>query len=191
MADNYLEKKMEEHRQNSVSGYRKAHRPQPKISVGSYKINIDIKHVSVAVAQEQLRAAIVNCLCQAGCHVAFCSDNPKTDSRLAQACGARYYPMYSTSDMVADINRLWGTVDMLITDDYRFDDFYTCANKLVLINQGEYDINCHNDYASVICPYSSKFTQDHLANFCLYLCSEGSLFSSFNKIILNLSAQRT
>lgn len=95
MADNYLERKMEEHRRGcDVQRYR-----QRVTSTGSRRgmvtFPFPVRRIMVSVegdmpsdAAMALRDAMVKALCATGARVAFTESDMSVRNRLAQSCGA-------------------------------------------------------------------------------------------------------
>ncbi|MBD5251075.1 MAG: hypothetical protein HDS56_07870 [Barnesiella sp.] len=109
MADNYLEKKMEEHRSRMAAGVMKRVRqaaPSGGLVFAQQRIIVD-------GAASDWEAAVVMALRAAGHRVAFM--NP-AGSTLAQTSGARCYPLTSDRmpDAVVDLNKHWGGLDMIV-----------------------------------------------------------------------------
>lgn len=131
MADNYLEKKMEEHRRGTVVKTVRRLSP-PGERRGTVSLKIDELRVLVTDASEENGAAIVKRLRYAGCKVAFASGDDKAGRNLAQESGARHYPMTFNGSVIDDIVRVWGGIDVLVvTDCSRSDDID--VNDVILI----------------------------------------------------------
>lgn len=112
MADNYLEKRLEDYRNGKLQS-------SPKGKSG-------IKSGSTLVA----RAYIVGGCCEQGRNmvqklrnygwqVAFCDTNEKDGRKLAQTMGAQFHPMDElTADAISDSLRMvverWGGVDFIV-----------------------------------------------------------------------------
>ena len=107
MADNYLEKKMEEHRSRQGSAPRRY--APAKSPAGLFPC----RTVLVAGAGEEWEAGAVAALRAAGHRVAIL--NP-AGAALAQATGARCYPYTRErlADAVADIKNHWGSLDIIV-----------------------------------------------------------------------------
>ena len=114
MADNYLEKKMEEH----VRGVHTTARRAPTfIPAGSVCFNLGELRVLVAGfgQQPELAAAIVRAYRRAACRVAFIFGDRRAGASLAQESGSRHYP-YGDDAMArveADLGKVWGGVDLV------------------------------------------------------------------------------
>ncbi len=109
MADNYLEKKMEEHRSGkAASSYR------PKITPrgnrpGELIVDFTPCEVFVSDISHPAMADIVRELAGAGFKVSFTLDDPHRGTRLASTLGARYLPPSLPPD---------GNAIFLLTDDH-------------------------------------------------------------------------
>jgi len=118
MADNYLERKMEEHRNGGVPVRRKltpsGQRP------GKLLLDFPPLRVYVIGGGTGTGASIVKALCDAGCRVAFCDADTKSGTATAQRCGAQFHPI-NFADVVAleaSLRRVegsWGPIELVIT----------------------------------------------------------------------------
>lgn len=114
MADNYLEKKMEEHRRGGViSASRRLLTPSGDRS-GTVSFRIDPLKIYVTDVSNGYSDAIVSRLRDTGGKVAFSSADDKAGRILAQKSGARFYPASFTGDIMSDLERVWGSVDTVI-----------------------------------------------------------------------------
>jgi NAD(P)-dependent dehydrogenase (short-subunit alcohol dehydrogenase family) len=116
MADNYLEKKMEEHRNNAKAPVKRyitiARKPTPEL---------DGKRVFVTSGAHGVGAAIVKALRAEGCKVAFCDMNTKTGYEVAQKTGARFYPIDMHSKQAVekcqnDVREYYGDIDVIVNN---------------------------------------------------------------------------
>lgn len=113
MADNYLERKMEEHRSGGGSfSYRKRLTPTGRLS-GNLVLKFPPRRVFVTDGASSLGEVIVRAFREAGCRVAFCDVDPGRGTAVAQRSGARFYP-FGVVDAMADVVRLWGGIDVLV-----------------------------------------------------------------------------
>lgn len=124
MADNYLEKKMEEYRSgrmghgSSSGGAKVSVRFEAcfdGIAFAGKRVLVTGECVTDGVGRETLR--LYRAL---GCRVAFCSTDMKEGARLAQEAGCRHYPMdWSVSGVAekvrADMIRHWGGIDIEVS----------------------------------------------------------------------------
>lgn len=120
MADNYLERKMEEHRAGRGVSYRPKLTPTGKRQ-GELTVKFPPRRVFVTGGASGIGRAIVKAFCDAGCRVAFCDIDAAAGSRTAQSLGARFYPV-DVSDTCAleacmqSIFDLWGDIDILVNN---------------------------------------------------------------------------
>lgn len=120
MADNYLEKKMEEHLKGGAQ-----HRPKRLSPSGNRpgKLTVDFpsRRVYVTGGAAGIGASIVKAFCDAGCKVAFCDIDAKTGTATAQRCGAQFHPLdlTDTRALEASILRVqeqWGAIDVMVNN---------------------------------------------------------------------------
>lgn len=120
MADNYLEKKMEEHRSGRAN--RPAVRRTPTgAKPGTISVKFPIRRVFVTGGANGIGRAIVKAFCDAGCRVAFCDIDNKAGSVTAQATGSQFHPVDVTDAFALDacVQRVidaWGDIDVLINN---------------------------------------------------------------------------
>lgn len=109
MADNYLEKKMEEHARGVVKRVTALTvKGTVRLPIPSRRIFIDVADVCAAPYSQIVRA-----FAEAGCRVAFCGSDNTAGNRAAQALGARFLP-FDPARAVARAARTWGGLDMYI-----------------------------------------------------------------------------
>lgn len=114
MADNYLEKKMEEHR-NGQKASVKIYKTKEPLS------KLDGKRVFVTGGAHGIGAAIVKAFRAEGCKVAFCDINTKNGYDVAQKTGARFYPadvrnIDALTKCFDDVLAYYGDIDILINN---------------------------------------------------------------------------
>ncbi len=120
MADNYLEKKMEEHLKGSPN--RRSPRLSPSGNrIGKLTVDFPPRRVYVTGGASGIGAAIVKAFCDAGCKVAFCDKDTKNGPSTAQRCGAQFHPLdvTDTSALMASILRVqeqWGAIDVMVNN---------------------------------------------------------------------------
>lgn len=104
MADNYLEKRMEDYRNGKLGVYKKKKTDKGPVIFIAIKNNDKLIEETVKnYRQKQYR-------------VAFCHIDRKTGAALAQQCGARFYPVDSIeSELIdkcrKDIISHWGGIN--------------------------------------------------------------------------------
>lgn len=115
MADNYLEKKMEEHRRRMASAPRHSSKNQ---SVASPPVKFPCSRVFIALADIELTEAVVEIFRKADAKTAFIHPDSRHFNSFAQSTGARYYPFSKEklSQSFDDALCRWEGMDMIITD---------------------------------------------------------------------------
>lgn len=110
MADNYLEKKLEEHRSRMAAGVPRQRRRTPVV----LPLTFPERHVLVIAPGNALQGEVVKALRAAGHRVAFIDPAGRS---LAQATGARCYPFSPDriDEVIDDIKRHWGGLDITVT----------------------------------------------------------------------------
>ena len=106
MADNYLERRMADYRSGRLATTRI---PRPDTR----------RNALVADGLSPRGEARVRSLCASGqWRVAFCGNDYRRGSLLAQATGSRFYPVDGSDreqldTVIADIEKRWGTIHAL------------------------------------------------------------------------------
>lgn len=109
MADNYLEKKMEEHR--SRTGVTPRRHSPTGLKPGTAAFSFGRRSIIVYGVAESpaLAAAVVRALGDTGSRVAFLSTDLAGGQRLAQSTGTRHYPW--PDSRIADVRAAMAPVD--------------------------------------------------------------------------------
>lgn len=109
MADNYLEKKMQDH---ASGAQRIAKAPRSHISA------VVFVHLHSLPAASGLMQA-VRALAEAGAKIGICIEGASQPegSRFAQTVGARYLP-YAAPEALAYLARTWRIPDLYLTDQF-------------------------------------------------------------------------
>ncbi len=120
MADNYLERKMEEHRSGRLSQKRTPAKPQTQMS-GYLHIPFPPRRVLVTGGANGIGLAITRAYLRANCKVAVFDSDKEAGDRLAYAEGARFYHVdISDADKLenAFLNLLkaWRDIDIIINN---------------------------------------------------------------------------
>lgn len=120
MADNYLEKKMEEHLKGGPQHRTRRLSPSGN-RPGKLTVDFPPRRVYVTGGASGIGAAIVKAFCDAGCKVAFCDIDTKSGAATAQRCGAQFHPLdvTDTAALEASIHRVqeqWSAVDVMINN---------------------------------------------------------------------------
>lgn len=109
MADNYLERKIEEHRTGG------AHRRGPALpSKGKVSFNLPPKRVIIFDNDNELSRAVIKAFAEAGCRVALYTKDKGTTNR--DTGGARL--IQSTGNPSNDLSNVlqsWGDIDIIIS----------------------------------------------------------------------------
>lgn len=120
MADNYLEKKMEEHLKGGSQHRQKRLSPSGN-RPGKLTVDFPPRRVYVTGGAAGIGAAIVKAFCDAGCKVAFCDKDAKSGAASAQKYGAQFHPLDVTDSaaLEASIRRVqerWGAIDVMVNN---------------------------------------------------------------------------
>jgi NAD(P)-dependent dehydrogenase (short-subunit alcohol dehydrogenase family) len=119
MADNYLEKKMEEHRQGTVA---KRHKLSPSGQrPGELTIKFPSRRVFVTGGASGIGHAIVKAFCDSGCKVAFCDIDRARGTKTAQETGSQFHPVDVRNAEALDAALLrvidaWGGIDVIVNN---------------------------------------------------------------------------
>lgn len=120
MADNYLEKRMEEYRAGKLAAKSRTmvHTAAPKHGPGDFTLEFPQLRVAVIGGPVELVEALVRAFRGVDCQVAVCHGDRKRCTQLAQATGCRYYP-FDPADgakraaVVDDMTVRWGGADVV------------------------------------------------------------------------------
>lgn len=120
MADNYLERKMEEYR-SGISQHRVVKRTPSGAKPGTINIKFPSRRVFVTGGAKGIGRAIVGAFRNADCRVAFCDNDTKAGAATAQATGAKYYTIDVTDANALDacverIIKAWGDIDVIVNN---------------------------------------------------------------------------
>lgn len=123
MADNYLEKRMDDLRAGRIGA---GNRPALSVSgrlkgaggLGSLGEAYPGLRVFVAGGAAGVGRALVKAFRDAGCRVAFCDADARGGNATSQKLGARFYNVDGADDeavegALADMRRHWGGVDVV------------------------------------------------------------------------------
>ena len=171
MADNYLEKKMDEHRR-AAAVRPSARRLSPVGERRGYvSFKIDELRIFVTDASSEIGSAIVRRLRDGGCKVAFAAAEDKAGRALAQESGARHYPASFSGSVVGDIAKSWGGIDVLVVTD-RSRMAYADAKRIILVDASP-EIR-RSEGVSVNAIATGGLTPAEIAHLCLFLCLKES-----------------
>lgn len=117
MADNYLEKRMDDYRRGAKT-YR------PKLTptghkVGEVTLRFTPKRILVTMPLSPITEAVIREFTAVGCKVAFFSEDKKEGNKMAQSTGSRCFPVRiqdtgRVSEAVDALVHDWGDIDILI-----------------------------------------------------------------------------
>ncbi len=119
MADNYLEKRMDDYRSGrlgrpvSVAAKRSRQGAVNELSVAFPPMRILV----VSRGLSALAAEVVRLSRSLGLATALCSEAGREAMALSQSVGARLYTTSDPSAVAADLARHWGGVDVVMTED--------------------------------------------------------------------------
>ncbi|MCM1522609.1 MAG: hypothetical protein NC039_08165 [Muribaculaceae bacterium] len=118
MADNYLERRMEDYRSGRLA--QKSKRTHSGGGKAQDTLTLRYPHMRVLVMDEQepdeRLVALIKELRSVGLQVAFTADNPTSGQRLSQDTGSRHYPSTIPPEtIINDLTERWGGVDVVLT----------------------------------------------------------------------------
>ena len=119
MADNYLERRMEEYRSGRLATHSKS-TPGMRQPRKGCELVLTFPPMNVVVIGRSdtivtLLADVVSAFTRVGSRVAFTSCDVKRSTALAQSSGARYYPpAFTPESMISDITERWGGSDVIV-----------------------------------------------------------------------------
>ncbi len=119
MADNYLERRMEDYRAGKLASKPRAATARVSRKEGDVTLNFKGLTVAVAGGSESLVKGVVKRFRAADCSVALCHDESAEWTRLAQSTGFRYYPFdphdpAQVEAMLDDMIERRGKVDVIV-----------------------------------------------------------------------------
>lgn len=120
MADNYLERKMEDYR-SGKNGNAKIKRVSSTSKPGVIDVKFPPRRVFVTGGASGIGKAIVEAFRRADCRVAFCDIDSKAGAATAQATGAQFHPVdvRDANALEACMVRLldaWGDIDVVVNN---------------------------------------------------------------------------
>lgn len=123
MADNYLEKRMEDYRKGDLAKSRNIPASAKRRNDCVAGLRLAYATALVAISDHDIREAVVRQFAASGCRTAFICDDTRIGSSLAQSSGAMFCPAVdmsqdSVSRMAAVARGRWSELALLITDDY-------------------------------------------------------------------------
>lgn len=119
MADNYLEKKMDDYRRGVSNPPRRSVASPPRVAQTDI---IQPLRVALLIADSQFLESLVATLRKYQHKVAFAASDPREGTRLAQSHGALFIPVTSIASPTAvrflhdTVISRWSSIDAVITD---------------------------------------------------------------------------
>lgn len=182
MADNYLEKKMDDYRRMrsaSAVGRSMSMRTKPQ---GLY-VNVSSIRVLLLSMNEKWSSSLIDAFRSAGCKVAFLDSDSKRGTALAQSTGSLFYPSKSVdnnsvSDALAYLTAHWGGVDAVImaaSDIVTLPGGVCDYSQIVIANDSEQfspDILTERCDSTAILLQNDCYDACALGKFCVFLSSE-------------------
>ena len=209
MADNYLEKKMEEHRQGTPARRRPGISPAGRRR-GEVVYNLGERTVFVTGGASGIGRAIVKAFCDAGCNVAFCDKDVKAGNATAQHTGSRFYPLDVTNadalkGAMTDFAQRRGIIDIVVNNvgigDFKplasltLDDFdrvmATNVKPLIITSQflAAQRADTPADYGRIINIASTRAAMSE-AGTEAYSASKGAIVSLTHALMMSLAPLR-
>lgn len=121
MADNYLERRMEELRSGKIAASVKPQRrPSGTAQAGKISFGFKPKRVLMIGDTSRLAESLITAFRKAGCPVAFLSSPSSDGDRLAHDCGIRFYPCpdFESQTLLRHFGNLlkaWRGLDIMIS----------------------------------------------------------------------------
>lgn len=142
MADNYLEKRMEEYRAGKLAPKAGKSYVARQRKAGEFVVAFPPMSVLVLCEDAALVSRVCSCFRKADFQVAFCMTDRREGTRIAQSAGCRFYPVDSgdagqLNGVVDDLADCWGAVDVVadlrgLTDEEFGDSACEVASLLLL-----------------------------------------------------------
>lgn len=185
MADNYLEKKMEEHRRGGIVKSNARRLTPGGDRPGTVSFRIEPLRIFVTDGSFDYAPAIICRFRDAGCKVAFFSADEKNGRELAQKSGARFYPASFAGSISDDIAKVWGGLDALVVTDGKMPDnvnIEELKRVIVVVDNPELPLVESRDGLTVNAIDIKSRTAAEVAHLCLVLCLNAS--DCINRVIL-------
>ena len=150
MADNYLEKRMEEYRAGKLASKGGKSYMLRQRKAGEFVLAFPPMSVLVLCEDAALAGRVCGCFRKADFQVAFCMADRREGTRIAQSAGCRFYPV-ATSDagrldgVVDDLTERWGAVDVVadlrgLSDEELGDSAGDVASLLLLHSHPDFGL---------------------------------------------------
>jgi len=123
MADNYLERKMEDYRRSIANGesHMSSKRKASQIKEGYIQIKFPPRRVFVTGGASGIGRAIVESFRRTGCKVAFCDTDTIAGRNVSQSTGSQFHPLdiadsIKLTTALDYVARNWGDIDVIINN---------------------------------------------------------------------------
>lgn len=186
MADNYLEKKMEEHRLAAASRPTRRVVSSAAPKPGFLELKFKPLRVLVTDATTPAAEAVVRRLTGVGCRVAFTSTDLRQGRELSQATGSRFYPVKAAGlhvgPVVDNLCEVWGGVDAMVLTGVHASEQSgiavpeSCTRVIALGLDAQLPECVARDGLTVNAVRPENISAADAAEFCLYLLLPASSF---------------
>ena len=208
MADNYLERKMEDYR-SGKSGNAKVKRVSSSVKPGEISVKFPPRRVFVTGGASGIGRAIVEAFRKADCRVAFCDIDSKAGAATAQATGAQFHPVdvrnvEALEACMARLLEAWGDIDVIVNNvgiggfkplvESTIDDFENVLNtnlRPVFVTSRRLAIHRTNNggepaYGRIINLCSTRYVQSE-AGTEAYAATKGGISSITHALMMSLA----
>ncbi len=179
MADNYLERKMEEYHSGKLTPTRRSGVTSPRHLSGAISLTLAARCIVVATRCAATTAAVVRAFRRGDCKVSFSDSDLRRGTRLAQDSGARYYGDRDIAAIAADMHSRGESIDMLICDSEAVSDAMaadTSAHIVALAPARGSDSAALTATAGTAVTTLCGGSDDAIARMCLIAAAEGYEF---------------
>lgn len=172
MADNYLEKKMEDYNRMRPAP-AKIRRSLPPSKQGLLVETGELR-ILVSDIDAVWGRSLVDAFRESGCKVAFISADSRKGTKTAQATGSLFYPAHNTNESVLQaldyLASHWGGIDaVILTPVDSTLELPERITKIVIGTEGVIPQDCSATYINI---YDESVDMAALGRFCVFLCSD-------------------
>lgn len=114
MADNYLERRMEDLRSGRIGAAARHRTGAPAKSRHTLSVTFPEMRILVADGLSDLGKAIIKAFRSVGMKVAFCAPEQHEGNLFAQESGARYCPVAEMAQALPGLEKAWGGIDLAV-----------------------------------------------------------------------------
>lgn len=114
MADNYLERRMEDLRSGRIGASARRHTAMSAKNPHTLTVTFPEMRILVADGLSELGKAIVKAFRSVGMKVAFCAPEQREGNLFAQESGARYCPVAEMDQALPGLEKAWGGIDLWV-----------------------------------------------------------------------------